>query len=69
MGRRNREPPDPLDFIPSASVIRASLRELEVRCKRLRILLEVAERMEAVTVENGDPEIGRPYPVEGRPRA
>jgi hypothetical protein len=68
MGSRNREMPDPLDFIPSASVIRASLRELEVRCKRLRILLEVAERIEAITVENGDSEVGRLRPVEGRPR-
>jgi hypothetical protein len=68
MGRRNHEPPDPLDCIPSASVIRVSLRELEVRCKRMRILLEVAERIEAATAENGDSEVDRPYPVEGRPR-
>lgn len=38
----------PLDYIPSASVIRDRLTGVESEAAKLRILLEVAERIEDV---------------------
>lgn len=40
---------DPLRCIPSASVLRTTLAETEEQARRLRILLETAERIEKET--------------------
>jgi hypothetical protein len=40
------KPSDPLTFIPSADAIRRSLSETEDRARKLRILLDVAEKIE-----------------------
>jgi len=37
---------DPLALIPSANVIREKLRETELLAARLRIMLDLAERLE-----------------------
>jgi hypothetical protein len=47
MARRN-DNDDPLRFIPSPEVIRDELRKAETRAERLRVLLEVAERIRQV---------------------
>jgi hypothetical protein len=39
--------PDPLTFIPTADAVRRSLMETEERARKQRILLNVAEQVEA----------------------
>jgi hypothetical protein len=36
---------DPLDCIPSPEIVREKLRDIELLAERLRILLEVSERI------------------------
>jgi hypothetical protein len=45
---------DPLTCIPSADIVRRQLTEAEQRAERLRILLEVAEKIEAVKPTRGE---------------
>ncbi len=52
--RTNRKPFDPLDFVPDAAVIRKNLEETESLAERLRILLEVAERIELAGTVGGE---------------
>lgn len=47
----NKKANDVLSRIPSASAIRGRLQEMQVEVSKLRILLEVAERIEAVRPE------------------
>ena len=49
---------DPLSCIPSADVVRRRLHEERKIVKRLEVLLETAERIEAVT------DVGRQTPHE-----
>ena len=49
-----RQPFDPLHFIPSPEAIRAKLRETETLAERLRILLEVAERLHLPLITGDD---------------
>lgn len=45
--------PDPLRFIPSPAAIRRRLSESETEAAKLRILLEVSERIEGVDRDAG----------------
>jgi hypothetical protein len=45
---------DPLSFIPSPEAIRKHLADAEGLARRLRILLKVAERIEATTTKQAD---------------
>ena len=59
---------DPLTFIPSADVLRRRLRETEELAARLRVLLEVAERIERTAARPGtagDPADGADAPRRG----
>ena len=42
-----RKPYDPLDLVPSAKAVRKKLAETLLLAERLRVLLELAERLEA----------------------
>jgi hypothetical protein len=56
---------DPLTFIPSAAAVRKQLCETERLAERLRVLLQVAERIEAV----GEPtQADSPAPADGGAR-
>ena len=51
MSRRNY---DPLDCIPSADVVRAKLEETLSLAQRLRILLDLAERLRLPLAKGSD---------------
>lgn len=40
-----RRPYDPLDFVPTPDVLRQQLQETQTLAERLRILLDLAERL------------------------
>ena len=58
-----RRPYDPLRFVPSLEAIRAKLCETEALAERLRILLELAERLQFPLTTGHD--LPRPAAREG----
>lgn len=48
-----RDPFDPLKLLPSSATVRAKLAETELLASRLRILLDVSERVERATTDEG----------------
>lgn len=57
-----RRPYDPLHAIPSPDAIRAKLRETEALTHRLRVLLEIAERLQLPLTTGAD----LPHPTGGK---
>jgi hypothetical protein len=54
---------DPLQFIPSPEVVREQLEQTLVTAERLRVLLEVSERIQSTRAVVPSPDIAGVHPA------